>query len=438
MKRLLPRLGDLMLLLFLLWGGQLTAQPIHRIGKAMPGADSILPQPYLALTNANVLDVRTGEILENRTVVLQDGLIQSITTGAPPQGADVQNVNGYYMLPGFFDGHFHGRTLDAAQFALESGVTTVLSAGAYGMQDMTFRDAVTAGYFPGPDMLAAGVFVLRHLGDNALEDPRLFKFMNVELEGAENLRRVVQVNFERGVDWIKTRVGGNTAAGVADAYWLYYTEEEVAAMADKAARYGGKIQCHIQSGDAAIVAARAGCATLEHGQYINEEALRVMRELGTVWTPTYISTEGFALPHDDYNTPTARRVAPWILENQRRMLRTAHELGVTMVTAVDTPYGPESVARLAGEINAFIDYGGMTPLEAIQAATITSAEVYGLDGMTGSIEEGKEADIVLFERNPLEEPLNLHNAMMVISNGRIAVPFRSAFPALNGRPDRSY
>ena len=109
-----------------------------------------------------------------------------------------------------------------------------------------------------------------------------------------------------------------------------------------------------------------------------------------------------------------------------------------MVTAVDTPYGPESEARLAGEINAFIDYGEMTPLEAIQAATITSAEVYGLDGMTGSIEEGKEADIVLFERNPLEEPLNLHNAMMVISNGRIAVPFRSAFPGLNGRPDRSY
>ena len=83
-----------------------------------------------------------------------------------------------------------------------------------------------------------------------------------------------------------------------------------------------------------------------------------MRELGTVWTPTYISTEGFALPHDDYNTPMARRVAPWILDNQRRMLRTAHDLGVTMVTSVDTPYGPESVARLAGEINAFIDYGG--------------------------------------------------------------------------------
>ena len=106
MKRLVPRLGNLMLLLFLLWAGQLTAQPIHRIGKAMPDADSILPQPYLALTNANVLDVRTGEILEARTVVLQDGLIQSITTGAPPQGANVQDVNGYYVLPGFFDGHF--------------------------------------------------------------------------------------------------------------------------------------------------------------------------------------------------------------------------------------------------------------------------------------------------------------------------------------------
>ncbi len=438
MKSLIPGPRSLMLFGFVLWAGPLIAQPVHYRGKALPDADSILMQPYLALTNANVLDVRTGEILDNRTVVLRDGLIQSITTAAPPAGTEVQDVNSYYVLPGFFDGHYHGRTLDAAQFALESGVTTVLSASAYGMQDVTFRDAVKAGYFPGPDMLAAGVYVLRQLGDNALEDPRLFKFMNVEVQGSENLRRVVRVNFERGVDWIKTRVGGNTAGGVADAFWLYYTEEEVAAMADEAAEHGGKIQCHIQGGEAAIVAARGGCATIEHGQYINEEALQVMQELGTVWTPTYISTEGFALPHDDYNTPMARRVAPWILENQRNMLRKAHELGVTMVTAVDTPYGPESVARLAGEINAFIEYGGMTPLEAIQAATITSAEVYGLDEVTGSIEEGKEADIVLFERNPLKEPMNLHNAMMVISNGRIAVPFRSAYPGLNGRPARSY
>jgi imidazolonepropionase-like amidohydrolase len=260
----------------------------------------------------------------------------------------------------------------------------------------------------------------------------------VELQGEENLRLAVQVNFDRGADWLKTRVGGNPAGGTADGFWLYYSEDEVAAMADEAKKHGGKIMCHIQAEEAAIVAAQAGCATIEHGQYLTEEGLRVMKEQDAAWVPTYVSTEGFRLPHDDYNTPTARRIAPWVLENQRNMLKKGHEMGVTMLTGVDTVYEPDSVSRIAGEINAFIDYGGMTPLEAIQSATITSAKVYGIKDVTGTIDEGKEADLLIVERNPLEQPMNLHNPMMVISNGHIVVPFRSPYPGLIDRPDRSY
>ena len=102
------------------------------------------------------------------------------------------------------------------------------------------------------------------------------------------------------------------------------------------------------------------------------------------------------------------------------MIRKGHEMGITILTAVDSGYGPESVYRVSGEINAFIDFG-MTPLEALQAATIKSAAAYGLGEQTGAIEAGLEADLLVFDRNPLEQPSVLHNPLMVMSNGRVGL-----------------
>lgn len=415
-----------------------TAVPLHIMTKAMPGAAETIPQPYLALTNANVVDVKTGEILESRTVVLKDGLIESITTSTPPTGAEIQDLNGYYIIPGLFDAHTHVNTLDGYQLALESGVTTLRSGGSFGKRDTAIQKAVEGGYVVGPEMLGTGVYIKRQINDEALDDPRLFKFLNKELSDPEDLREVVRINIENGAKWIKTRVGGNTAGGTADAFWIYYGEDQVAAITDEAKKHGVQVLCHIQGEEAAIVAARAGCATIEHGQYITEKALQTIKELDVAWSPTYKSTEGFMLPHDDYNSTTARLVAPWILKNQQNMLAKAHEMGVKIIAGVDSGYAEDSVTRIAGEINSYIDYGNMSPLEAIQSATIEQAKLYGIDDRTGSIEEGKEADIVILERNPISEPMNIHNPMMVISNGRIGVPFRSPHPGLVNQPDRTY
>ena len=145
-----------------------------------------------------------------------------------------------------------------------------------------------------------------------------------------------------------------------------------------------------------------------------------MKERGTLWIPTFISVIGFELPHDDYNSTIARQRFPHIVENLGRMIRKGHEMGITILTAVDSGYGPESVYRVPGEINAFIDFG-MTPLQALQAATIKSAEAYGLADKTGAIEVGLEADLLVFDRNPLEQPSVLHNPLMVMSNGRVGL-----------------
>ena len=390
--------------------------------EAMTDDAGVLPQPFLALTHANVVDVRSGRILEDVTVVVRNGRIESVGDRIPG-GAESVDLFGRYVTPGFFEGHFHGGTLGSAQRALVSGVTTAKGASVGGYTDVALKEMVKAGYLAGPDILPAGVYVTPELGNTnaVLADPRLQKYANRELHGEEALRDVVNINIDRGVDWIKTRSSGlSTRTGGPDALAQVYSDEELAAIVDEAAKRNVPVSCHAHGLEVVIAAIEAGCTSIEHASYIDDEGLRLMKEKGTLWIPTYISVIGFALPHDDYNTTIARQRFPHINENLSRMIGRGHEMGITILTAVDSGYGPESVYRVAGEINAFIDFG-MTPLEALQAATVKSAEAYGLGESTGAIEEGLEADLLVFDRNPLEYPSVLHNPLMVMSNGRVGL-----------------
>jgi len=388
-------------------------------------ADSagVIPQVSIALTNANVVNVRNGEILSNVTVTVKGGKIVSVGTDRPPADTEVVDLRGMYVTPGFFEGHYHGGSMASAQRALVSGVTTAKGASVRGYMDVAIKEMVKSGQLVGPDILAAGVYVTPELGnsDAILADPRLYKYANKSLHGEDALRDVVRINADRGVDWIKTRSSGlSSRTGGPDALAQVYSDAELEAIVDEASKFDIPVSCHAHGIEVVIAAIEAGCASVEHASYINEEGLRLMKEKGTLWIPTYISVTGFQLPHDDYNTPIARQRWPHLVENLGRMIRKGHEMGITILTAVDSGYGPESVYRVSGEINAFIEFG-MTPLEALQAATIKSAEAYGLDAETGAVEAGLEADLLVFDRNPLQQPTVLHNPLVVISNGRIGL-----------------
>lgn len=383
----------------------------------------VIPQLNLTLTNANVVDVRTGEILRNVNIGVRNGKISFVGDAQSQRGAEIVDMQGRYITPGFFEGHFHGGNIGAAQRALVSGVTTAKGASVGGYTDVALKKMVKAGLIPGPDILAAGIYVTPELGNtNAiLADPRLYKYANQPLHGEEALREVVSINIDRGVDWIKTRTSGlSSRTGGPDALTQVYSDAELLAIMDEARQHNIPVSCHAHGIEVVIAAIRTGCTSVEHASYINEEGLRLMKEHGTLWIPTYISVIGFELPHDDYNSTIARQRFPHIDENLRRMIRKGHEMGITILTAVDSGYGPESVYRVSGEINAFIEFG-MTPLEALQAATIKSADAYGLADVTGAIEPGLEADLLVFDRNPLEQPTVLHNPLMVMSNGRIGL-----------------
>jgi len=391
--------------------------------ESMADIAGVIPQLNLAMTHANVVDVRSGAILRDVTVAVRDGKIVSVGNDDPPAGAEVVDMQGRYLTPGFFEGHFHGSTVGSAQRALVSGVTTAKGASVGGYNDVALKEMVVAGLIPGPDILPAGVYVTPELGNTnaVLADPRLYKYANAVLHGEDALREVVSINADRGVEWIKTRSSGlSSRTGGPDALEQVYSDAELAAIVDEAARYDIPVSCHAHGIEVVIAAINAGCASVEHASYVNEEGLALMKEHGTLWIPTYISVTGFELPHDDYNTTIARQRHPHLVENLARMIRKGHEMGITILTAVDSGYGPESIYRVAGEINAFVEFG-MTPLKALQSATSMSAEAYGLAEVTGAIEAGLDADLLVFDRNPMEQPSVLHNPLMVMSNGRVGL-----------------
>ena len=152
------------------------------------GSGLIIPQPHLALTNANVIDVRTGNVLDDAIVVIREGRIVAVGRQAPPAGVEVMNLGGRFLLPGLMDGHVHFDDVEGARRAVESGATTVKSAAVGSYRDVALRDAVREGYLAGPDILAAGVFVSPTPNPNAgLADPRLFRLMRQRVDTPERL-----------------------------------------------------------------------------------------------------------------------------------------------------------------------------------------------------------------------------------------------------------
>ena len=395
---------------------------------AEPDASGVIPQPHLALVNTHVVDVRSGTVMENAVVVVRDGRIESVGTGPAPAGVMTMDLEGKHLLPGFMDGHWHGQTLDNLRRAVESGVTTMKSAGVGNYSDVAFKEMVKRGHLAGPDMLAAGVYVLPRLGQAALADPELFRFLHEEVKGTANVREVVRVNAEHGVQWIKTRSGGTTSTpGGPDPKMAVYTVEELSAITDEASKHGIKVACHAHGAQVVRNAILAGCTTIEHGSYMDEEGLNLMKERGTVWVPTYTSVVGYVLPHDDYNSSASFGRGPFLLHSLKKIFARALELDVKIITATDTQYGPRSNVRISREITNFVELG-MTPLQALQSATVVSAEVYGIHDETGAIEAGLEADLVAVEGNPLEDIMVVQDPMFVMSNGRL-VHHRTVDPA---------
>jgi len=388
------------------------AAPAH----AQPPAE----RPSMAIVNANVVDVRAGRVIPSATVVIRDGRIASVGSGAAPAGLTVVDLRGRYLVPGLIDAHTHLTTVREARTALESGVTTVRSASVGSFRDVALRDLVRINALPGPDMVAAGIFVSPVLGaDDVLADPAIAK-LPPRIESEEALRALVRINLAHGVDVIKTR--GTERAGLAetDPRKQTYSEAQLRAVVDEAAKKGVPVEAHAHGEEGGLAAGRAGVRSIEHGTYLSDETLRLMKEKNCFLVPTYTTVVDLAEPDGDYDVPALRVRGAHMLPRLRQTVQQAYKLGVKIAAGGDTHYGPQSLTRIAHEVANFVDIG-LTPIDAIRSATSIAAELLGLEKTTGAIEAGLEADLVAVERNPLDQIGVLQDPLLVVSNGFVAV-----------------
>ncbi len=388
---------------------------------AADASNAQAPSRPIVLVRPRLIDGARGAFATDASIVVRDGKIADIQTGpfTPPADAQVIDVAGRYVLPGLIDVHVHISSLSSARRALESGVTTVRSASAPTYQDVALRDLVRGGTVAGPDVLASGVFVSPELGETMLADPRLGAFaQGVNSESA--LREVVRINIARGVDAIKTR--GTERAGLpnTDPRKQTYTEQQLRWIVDEASKKDIPVMAHAHGDEGAYAAVRAGVRSIEHGTYLSDSTLALMKANGTWLVPTYITVVDLTQPGGDYDDPILRARGAHMLPRLGETVRKAHRLGVRIATGSDTPYGPESLSRVSGEVASFVELG-MTPLEALRTATTSAAELLRLQDRVGQIKPGFEADLIVVERNPLEDIRSLADVIGVISNGRVAL-----------------
>lgn len=378
----------------------------------------------LYLTDGRVVDVQEGQVRSGFTVVVRDGRIRRIAPapeiGRPPDGARTVNLDGRYVLPGLIDAHTHLPGLEAARRALESGVTTARVVGVAGYRDVAIRRMVREGTLAGPDLLASGVFVTPEPGEDVLADPRLARYHDRDVRGEGDLRHVVRVNADRGSDWIKTRATKRAGLPEQDPRQQVYTESQLRAVVTEGGEHGMPVAVHAH-GDAGIRAAvRAGARSIEHGTYASDSTLRMMADRGTYLVPTMAVVEDLTRPGGDYSGAHLQTRGRHMLPRIRRTAARARELGVALVAGVDTGYGPESVLRIGHEMEELVG-AGLTELGALRAATSRGAEMLGIEERTGRVEEGLEADLIVVDRNPLEDIGYVQDVLVVVSDGRLAL-----------------
>lgn len=379
-----------------------------------------------ALTNANVFNGVDNEIAYNATVFVSDGEIERIVDAdaSIPRGYEVIDAEGNYLLPGMFDVHTHVSTLDQARRALESGVTTIRTASVSSYQDVAMRELVRSGKLAGPDVVAAGVFVTPDLGGTVLADPRLASLYG-GVNTDDELRMLVNINAEHGVDVIKTR--GTQRAGLPDTdpRQQVYTERQLRIVVDEAAKHGIPVMVHAHGDEGARAAVLAGARSIEHGTYLSDETLRLMKERGTWMVPTYVTMDEMNEEQYDY---VLRLRGKHMVPQLERAIRKAHELGVPIATGADNYYDNKSINRISIEVEHFVRMG-MTNFEALQTATTSSAELLQMGDRTGRIVQGYEADMILVPDNPLTNIEALQDVLLVMSNGHVAmkrIPFAVA------------
>jgi imidazolonepropionase-like amidohydrolase len=383
------------------------------------------PRGTVVLRAARMLDVRRGEMITDAVVVVEgDKIVAAGSRLAVPAGARVVNLGDATILPGLIDahthityhfdesGHFGGRgdastdvtfkyAAENARRTLEAGFTTIRNLGAGAQVDLRLRDAIKRGEVPGPRIVASG---------EPLTADDLFGATDAPTRLAL-IRRFVAARVKEGADVIKI------FEGVDEAGKPLFSREEIRAGVEEAARAGLKVAVHAHEAAAIKAAVEGGCASIEHGTFLDPEAIRLLVAHHTALVPTlYLPTHYLAhksqFLFDDSTWEFFETLRSRNLDN----LRAAKKAGVWIVS------GSDAVAGLHGE-NAReivqLTKAGLSAAEALRAATVDAAELVGLAGQAGEIKAGALADIIAVEGDPLRDIESVGRISFVMKSGAV-------------------
>jgi imidazolonepropionase-like amidohydrolase len=388
----------------------------------------------------HLLDVKTGRTLSNQTIVIQGDKIASVGSDAQiPAGAQVVDLSNATVLPGLIDAHTHltmttnfGYSALAisiprealhgarnARVTLEAGFTTVRNVGARGFTDVALRDAINAGDVPGPRMLVSGP-PLSITGGHCDEDLLPFEW-HAQSEGAADGIEAVQHKtreiIKYGADLIKICATGGVLSHGDNPQASQYTLEEMKAIVADAHRLGRKVAAHAHGAQGILWASEAGVDSIEHGSYIDDAAIAEMKKNGTYLVPTLYLADWFLENAEKIGTPPeliakGREVMPAARKNVARAFAAGVKVGFGTDAAV-YPHGLN-----AHEFAVMVKLG-LTPLQAIQAATINDADLLGWSDKVGALDPGKWADMVAVDGDPLADVTTLERVKFVMKGGEV-------------------
>jgi imidazolonepropionase-like amidohydrolase len=400
----------------------------------------------IVLKAARVFDATGAQLKNNGLVVVRGDRIVAVG-GAVPAGARVIDLGDATLLPGFIDAHTHvtmefekdyyhffysrmmrfpaEQALYAALYArrtLEAGFTTVRNVGAGDFVDIGLRNGINAGIATGPRMLVSAHAIGArggHVDDYPFPPDRVKPDGPIEgvCTGADECRQAVQYQMKWGADVIKIAASGGVLSESDPVDVPQLSPEELSAIVTEAHKWGRKVAAHCHGDAAAKLAIAAGVDSIEHGSFLTEETLRMMKSKGTWLVPTRMAV-WWTSSHADSYPPKLADKARAAAAAHDKMFKTALKVGVKIAFGTDSGVFPHGMN--AHEFSLMTEQG-MAPAAALLAATRDAANLLGVQGELGTLEAGKAADVVAVPGNVLSDIKATEHPLFVMHLGRVIV-----------------